>query len=147
MKLFEVNDRGMVWNYFHAKLGLSDTADFRGVLHVPVEYQGLTASMDHVGIAIGYASFIGRTCCMHTVISRPDLMTHRILREAFEFPFLVCDLEVVFGLVDSTNEKALSFDKKLGFREFYRIPHAGIDGDLVMLEMRRADCRWLRKPH
>lgn len=147
MKVFEVNDRALVWEYFHTKLGINNTADFRGVLHVPVEYQGLTPSMDHVGVAICYAGFIGKTCCMHTVIPRPDLLTQRIVRESFEFPFLVCNLECVIALVDSTNAAALEFDRRLGFTEFHRIPNAGIDGDMVMLQMLRGDCRWLRKPH
>jgi hypothetical protein len=147
LKVFEVTDRARVWEYFHAKLKVNNTADFRGVLHVPIEFQNEVASMDHVGIAVGYACFTGKTCCMHTVISRPELVTPRIVRETFEFPFLVCDLEAVLALVDSTNAAALNFDTKLGFREFHRIENGGIDGDLVMLEMLRSDCRWLRKPH
>lgn len=145
MKTFQRTDRNMVSEYFFAKLQLQPTADFRGVLHIPTEHESSFASMEHVAIAIGYAGFIGRTCCMHTVITRPDLMTPRIVREAFEYPFNVCNLECVLALVESTNGPALKFDRKLGFREIHRIPHGGLDDDLVVLQMLRADCRWLNK--
>jgi len=135
----------MVWEYFYAKLQLQHTADFRGVLHIPEEYRAEPASMEHVGIAVGYAGFIGKTCCMHTVITRPDLVSPRIVRDTFAYPFITCGLECVLALVESTNGPALKFDKKLGFREVHRIPHGGMDDDLVVLEMLRADCRWLSK--
>lgn len=145
MKTFQNNDNRMVCEYFFAKMQLQPTADFRGVLHIPVEFEHLPASMDHVGIAVGYAGFIGKTCCMHTVITRPDLVSPRIVRETFEFPFIVCGLECVLALVESTNGPALKFNRKLGFREVHRIPHGGLDDDLVVMEMLRADCRWLSK--
>lgn len=145
MKTFAVTDRHLVSDYFLAKLQLQPTADFRGVLHVPSEYHDSVMSMDSVGIAVGYAGFIGRTCCMHSVITRPDLVTPRIVRETFEYPFITCGLECVLALVESTNGAALKFDKKLGFREIHRIPHGGMDDDLVVLQMLRGDCRWLDK--
>jgi hypothetical protein len=144
---FAINNRHIVFDYFAKKLEIRHTEDFRGVLHVPIECRRQLANMEDVGIAVAYAGFNGRTCCMHTVIARPDLVSPRIVRETFEFPFLVCNLEAVIALVDSTNDKAMSFDTKLGFREVHRIPNGGNEGDLCILQMRRADCRWLRKPH
>jgi L-amino acid N-acyltransferase YncA len=69
------------------------------------------------------------------------------VRDTFAFPFEVCNCEAVLALVDSTNDAALNFDSKLGFREIARIPNGGTDGDLVVMQMTRAECRWLRKPH
>ncbi len=145
MKTFARTDRDMVCEYFFAKMQLQPTADFRGVLHVPVEYEHEVASMDHVGIAVGYCGFIGRTCCMHTVITRPDLLTARMMREFFGYPFNVCGVECALALVESSNGPSLKFCKKVGFKEVHRIPNGGLDDDLVMLQMLRADCRWLSK--
>ncbi len=145
MKTFEVTDRRMVSEYFLAKLDIQPTSDFRGVLHVPSEYTGHAASMDQVGIAVGYCGFIGKTCSMHTVITRPDLMTQKMMREFFEYPFNVCGLECVLALVESTNGPCLKFIKKVGFKEVHRIPNGGLDDDLIVLQMLRADCRWLDK--
>lgn len=143
----QLNAAQAVHAFFADRLGLKWSEDFRGNLWVPDEYSGQVANMDHVAIAVAYNAFIGRTCCMHTVIQRPDLVSPRVVRDTFAFPFEVCNCEAVLALVDSTNEAALSFDTKLGFREIARIPNGGTDGDLVVMQMTRADCRWLRKPH
>jgi RimJ/RimL family protein N-acetyltransferase len=97
-------------------------------------------------VAVGYNGFVGRTCCMHVVVNKPEHMTRSIVREAFEYPFLRAGCEAVIGLVDSVNQAAIDFDKRLGFVEVARIAHAGLEGDLVILRMLRSECRWLR-PH
>lgn len=134
-----------VWEYFNAKLGLHPSDDFRGVCyvrsHLPPD---MPMGMDDVTVAVGYNGFIGRTCCMHVVIDRPESFTRKILREAFEYPFVRCGCEAVIGLVDSVNEAAVEFDKRIGFVEVARIAHAGLEGDLVILRMLRSECRWLR---
>lgn len=145
--MIEVNDAQAVHAFFLDRLGLHWSHDLRGVLHVPDEYRNEVASLESVAVAVAYNAFIGRTCCMHTVIQRPELVSPRIVRGAFTFPFEVCNCEAVLALVDSTNDAALSFDTKLGFTEVARIPNGGTDGDLVVLRMLRSDCRWLRKPH
>lgn len=145
--MFQATDARLVHQFFHDRLGLHWSEDFRGVVHVPDEYANRQASMDHVAVAVAYNAFVGRTCCMHTVIQRPDLVSPRIVREAFEFPFVVANCEAVLGLVDSKNEAALSFDKKLGFKEIAVIPNGGPEADLVVLRMLRSECRWLRKAH
>jgi hypothetical protein len=140
----ETNARDFVQSFFIERLGLKHSDDFRGVLHIPDHYAGEVARMDHVGVAVGYNNFVGRTCCMHVVIQKPEMMSPRVVREAFAFPFQVCGLEAVLGLVDSANADALDFDTRLGFTEVARIPHGGMLADLVILRMTRGECRWLR---
>jgi hypothetical protein len=135
---------GVVWQFMHDRLGLHASEDFRGVLYVPDEYANQLAVMDHVAVGVAYNSFIGRTCCMHTVIQRPDLVTARMVRDAFAYPFEVCNCEAVLGLVDSTNDAALSLDRRLGFKDLATVPNGGPDGDLIVLRMLRSECRWLR---
>ena len=139
-------DNAMVWSFFKDRLGLHHSADFRGVMHIPSEYANEVPNMDQVAVAVGYNAFIGRTCCMHCVVQRPELLTRAMVREAFEFPFVIAECNAILALVESTNAAALKFDKKLGFREVYRIPQGGMDGDLCVLQMLRTECRWLR-PH
>lgn len=140
----EATDRRTVHSFFADRLGLNWSEDFRGVLHIPRAYDNAVANMAHVGIAVGYNGFIGRTCCMHVVIQKPELMSPRIVRDAFTFPFEKCGCEAVLGMVDSTNAEALDFDRRLGFTELTRIPNGGLDGDLVIFRMLRGECRWLR---
>jgi hypothetical protein len=54
-------------------------------------------------------------------------------------------VEVIYGPVESTNKKALEFDKKIGFTEHTRLKGAIPGGDLVILSMYRGQCRWLDK--
>ena len=140
----EATDRRLVHSFFFDRLGLNWSEDFRGVLHVPKAYESAPADMAHVGVAVGYNGFIGRTCCMHVVIQDPRAMSPRVVRDAFAFPFEKCGLEAVLGMVDSTNDAALDFDRRLGFTEIARIPNGGLEGDLVIFRMTRAECRWLR---
>lgn len=143
--MISCTDRRLVHSFFFDRLGLHWSEDFRGVLHVPEANRGDVMRMEDVAIAVGFNGFIGRTCCMHAVIQRPDLVSPRLVRETFEFPFLHCDCEAVLGFVDSTNDAALSFDRRLGFKDIAVIPNGGPDADLIILRMMRADCRWLRK--
>lgn len=138
-------DRHLVHSFFHDRLGLHWSEDFRGVLHVPDEFSNQPARMEDVAIAVAWNGFIGHTCCMHAVIQRPELVSPRIVRETFEFPFLHCGCEALLAFVDSSNDAALRFDRKLGFVDVATIPNGGPDADLIVLRMMRADCRWLRK--
>ncbi len=142
-----ITDRDAVWHFFNDRLGLHHSEDFRGVCHFldRDSLPGTLFSMDAVSVAVAYNCFVGRTCCMHTVIQRPEGVTPRVVREAFEFPFLVANCEAVLALVDSENDAALDFDKRLGFREIATVPHGGPVADLVILRMLRGECRWLRK--
>lgn len=147
MTMPRVETPAVVWQFFNAKLGLHPSEDFRGVCHLrPDLVPGMPVGMEDVAVAVAYNGFVGRCCFMHTVITRPECVTRAVVREAFNYPFVVCNCEAIVALVDSGNEAALSFDKRLGFTEIARIPHAGPEGDLVILRMLRSECKWLR-PH
>jgi hypothetical protein len=143
--MMQIHDPHIVHAYFHQELGLHWSDDIRGVLYVPDEYLGEIADPSHVVVAVAYNDFIGRTCCLHSVIAHPEKVTRKMVRETFMFPFEVCKCEAVLALVDSTNDAALSFDHKLGFREVHRIPNGGTDGDLIVLQMLKDGCRWLKR--
>lgn len=140
-------DRHLVHAFFNERLGLHWSDDFRGVLYIPDEFMGELTDVEHVAVAIGYNAFIGRSCCMHIVIQRPEYFTAKVIREAFEFPFIVCGCEAALALVDSLNAESLAFCARVGFEEKMRVPNGGPEGDLVVMQMLRSECRWLRKPH
>ena len=139
------SDRQIVADFFKDRLGLYKSEDLRGVLWVPDEYALKVRDPDDIAVAVGFNAFIGRTCCIHTVIQRPELLTRYMIRETFNYVYNVCGVETVLGLVDSTNHKALEFDRKLGFKELYRIPNGGIDEDLVVLGMNKSECKWIKE--
>jgi hypothetical protein len=95
---------------------------------------------------VGYTAFIGKTCQIHMVNLKGGYTPRALLFSAFDFPFNYCGLEKVFGIVNSKNIKAMEYDQKLGFKEALRFNgmHED-DGDLVVLHMDKADCRWIRE--
>ena len=96
---------------------------------------------------VGYNAWLGRTVQMHVASMAvgkyvPREFTHCV----FDYVFNGHDVSIVFGIVNSLNEQAMNFDLRLGFKEKQRWQGMHDDGgDLVLLEMHRDDCRWLRK--
>jgi RimJ/RimL family protein N-acetyltransferase len=140
----QFRDAHIVHAFFHEALGLHWSDDFRGVLYVPEVYLGSQAAPDHVAIGVAYNSFVGKVCCIHSVVRRPQSVTRAILRATFEFPFEHCHCDAVLALVDSTNDAAMNFDTKLGFKQIACVPRGGVDGDLNVLQMLKSECRWLK---
>ena len=95
---------------------------------------------------IGYTAFIGKTCQMHMINLKGGYTPKGLLFGAFDYPFNYCGLEKVFGIVNSKNVKAMEYDQKLGFTEATRFEGMHEDnGDLVVFQMGKADCRWIRE--
>ena len=95
---------------------------------------------------VGYTAFIGKTCQMHMVNLKGGYTPKQLLKSAFEYPFNHCNLEKVFGIVNSKNTKAIEYDQKLGFKEAHRFAGVHDDGgDIVVFEMDKADCRWIKE--
>jgi hypothetical protein len=95
---------------------------------------------------IGYNAFIGKTCQMHVVNLKESYCPRGVLFGAFDYPFNFLGLEKVFGIVNSLNTRAMEYDKKVGFKEVIRFPGMhGDGGDLVVFEMNKVDCRWIKE--
>jgi len=93
---------------------------------------------------IGYTAFIGKTCQMHMVNLKGGYTPKGLLFGAFDFPFNHCGIEKVFGILNSNNTKAMEYDRKLGFKEALRFEGMHDNGgDLVVLHMNKADCKWI----
>lgn len=139
-------NRNLVADFFDKKLALHNSADLRGILWVPEEFSmsGTPMSMDQVAIGVAYNGFIGKTCAMHVVIQHPKYLSRKIIQTAFVYPFVQCGVEVILGLVDSTNKAAEDFDRRIGFKEVHTVRNGGLDGDLIIFQMHKADCRWLQ---
>lgn len=142
---FHISDPALVQDFFKDRLGLAVGEKFKGILWIPIEHLGKVRDMDHVAVAVGFDGWVGRTCCMHTVIQMPEKLNREMIRESFDYIFNTCQMQCVLGLVDSTNTSAVKFDTRLGFKEVHRISQGGIDGDLIVFSMTRADCRWLKE--
>ncbi|MGE0677754.1 hypothetical protein [Pseudolabrys sp.] len=90
-----------------------------------------------------YQNFTGRSIGMHVAGFTPNWINKDLLWVCFDYPFTQLGCELVLGTVPAANTKALDFDLKLGFKEVTRVPDVFPNGDLVIVAMRREECRWL----
>ena len=96
-----------------------------------------------VKAVIAYTNFQDKSCCMHVASIQNGWISKDLLWAAFDYPFNKLKVKVILATVASTNEEALKLDRHLGFVDKAYIEDAHTDGDLVILAMRRENCRWL----
>lgn len=93
---------------------------------------------------VGFDGWTQNAAQMHVAIESPGAL-RALLKPSFSYLFGEAGRSIALGLVPSHNETALRFDKHIGFRETYRVKDGWAPGDdMVLLEMRRDECRWLR---
>lgn len=127
----------VLWSWLQERIGLPWSTDFVAL--------GRVRDGKILGV-VGFTNFTGKSCHMH-MAGEGRWMTRTFLRESFRYPFETLGLTMVFGIVPSGNIRALGIDRKMGFRELIYVPDAHPDGGIHILQMKRADCRWLRKTH
>ena len=96
-----------------------------------------------VKAVVAFDNIMDKSCMMHTAAIVPNWISKDLLWAAFDYPFNILKVKVILASVASTNEEALKLDRHLGFVDKAYIEDAHIDGDLVILAMRRENCRWL----
>lgn len=85
----------------------------------------------------------GRSITSHVAL---DTTTAPRAWLAFCFRYVFDQLKVkkMIGIVDSTNEKAIRFDRRLGYVHEATIKDAGRHGDSLIFTMTREQCRFLK---
>lgn len=103
---------------------------------------------DRVLAMIGFTDWSKGSCSMHVALDDSFAGKKgglKLLPYAFDFVFNDCGLTVAIGTVRSDNPKALALDLNVGFREVFRGRDWCEPGvDLIYLEMRKDECRWLK---
>ena len=133
-----VDLRGIAATILQKEVGVQPCADLQAIFWL--------AENGDIEWVVGYTAFIGKTCQMHMVNLKGGYTPKGLLFDSFNYAFNECGREKVFGVVNSLNTKAMDYDKKLGFNEVLRFAGMHDDGgDLVVLEMNKANCRWIRE--
>lgn len=105
-------------------------------------------AVDATGAIRGMVGFDGWTenaAFAHMAVNTP-MAWRALIPACFTYPFIECDREVLLGVIPANNTKSWGMASHLGFR----IAHTVRDGwargvDLLLLELRRDDCRFLRR--
>ncbi len=120
-----------------ADLPYSPSSGFRGISYV---VQSSTLAV------VAYDNWTDNAVFMHcwSQATKP-WFDSRYLHEIFTYPFQTCNRGLVIGLTQGDNVPIIEFCRRVGFKETYRIKDGfKLGTDLVIQEMRREDCRWLR---
>jgi len=96
-----------------------------------------------VKAVVAFDNVLDKSCMMHTAAIVPNWISKDLLWACFDYPFNILKVKVILASVASTNTEALRLDRHLGFVDKAYIEDAHIDGDLIILAMRRENCRWL----
>ena len=109
------------------------------------EARAIVAITDHGAIAgmVGYDLWTENSVWMHIALASPAALRSLIV-PGFEYPFVHGKKNVALVMVRSTNSRSYDLCQRLGFREGYRVKDGIRAGeDMVFMEMRKAECRWL----
>lgn len=99
----------------------------------------------------GYSAWTPNSVTLHVAMDEADPSDRReaaavLIPATFQYPFEERGLKVVLAGVISSNAKSLALCRRLGFREVHRVVQGWDDEtDLVLLEMRRDECPWVRR--
>jgi len=91
-----------------------------------------------------YTNYTRRTVQMHMAGFVPRWATPELMWVIYDFPFNYLKVEKVIATVPSTNERSVAIVFKMGFQHLTSIPEIVVNGDMLVFEMLRKDCRWLK---
>lgn len=111
------------------------------------EARGIEA-IDSRGVVRGqvaYDNWTENAVQAHMAVDTP-VAWRALVKPAFEYPFTQSGKSVIMGVIPAGNARSVHLAKRLGLRETYRVRDGWANGeDLVVLEMRRDECRWLQE--
>jgi L-amino acid N-acyltransferase YncA len=90
-----------------------------------------------------YSGFKGKSCNF-SLAGNGNFMSKDFLWAMFDYPFNKLKLKVIIATISGINDKSLKLSRHLGFEEVATIADAHEDGDLVIMVMRRENCKWLQ---
>ena len=94
---------------------------------------------------VGYNNFTEKLCQIHVASTDVYWLNKDLLFAIFDYPFNKVGVKVILAPICKDNHKSLNLCRKLGFEKVAEIPYAHKDGDLVIMSMKRNQCKWLQQ--
>lgn len=101
-------------------------------------------STDKLAGGVFFTDYNVASMNIHVASFRPYWITPQFLWLTFDYPFNVCNINKLIGLVPESNKAAIKFDLNLGFVEEARIRDVFPEGAMIVFGMYKADCRFLK---
>lgn len=98
---------------------------------------------DRIWGMVVFDAWTDNSCQLHIAADSPVVL-RVLVGPLFSYPFLEAERGVIIGIVPEHNQKSLNIAERFGFKEVSRIRDGfARHDDLVVLEMRKEDCRWI----
>ena len=91
----------------------------------------------------GYTNFMPKACEIHIGSVGEHWANKDFIWAVFDYPFNKLGLSVILGQICADNIDALKLNRHLGFKVVAEIPDAHMSGDLVIMAMKKEECRFL----
>lgn len=94
-----------------------------------------------------YERFTGKSVVASIAVDDPKRLTREWLWAIFDYPFNQLGVSKILVHVCSSNEASAHLARRFGFKTVAVVPEVYEDGDMIIMELVRNDCKWLEKPH
>jgi RimJ/RimL family protein N-acetyltransferase len=92
---------------------------------------------------VGYNNFTDNLCQIHVASTDVYWLNKKLIFAIFDYPFNKLGVKVIIAPIYKGNVKSLNLCRKLGFEKVADIPYAHKYGDLIIMSMKRNQCKWL----
>lgn len=90
-----------------------------------------------------YNCFYGKTCQQHVAIKKGAYIPRRFVHYVYYYPFETVNAHTLIAVLQENNADIVKLAKHAGFEEVYRIDGGFEDCDLIILTLKKSDCRFL----
>lgn len=113
---------------------------------LPLPYSSAMKGVCNDGAMVVYDGWTPNSVQCHVFSTGPRFLLDPVyLKEIFTYPFVQCDKGLLYTITPSDSRESLAVSKALGFREVFRQKDGWDVGiDMIVKEMRKEDCRWIR---
>jgi hypothetical protein len=94
---------------------------------------------------VGYNNFTERLCQIHVASTDVYWLNKYLLFAIFDYPFNKLKVKAIIAPICKDNVKSLNLCRKLGFEQVADIPYGHPNGDLIVVAMKRNQCKWLQQ--
>ena len=117
-----------------------------GKFEYPQETACIGQEKDGKLIAVlGYNNLTPNSCQIHVASTDVYWLNKDLLFAIFDYPFNKLGVKVILAPIYKGNTKSLNLCRKLGFEQVADIPYGHPEGDLIVVAMKRNQCRWLQQ--
>lgn len=117
-----------------------------GEFNYPQETMCIGQEKDGELIAVvGYNNVTTNSCQIHVASTDVYWLNKDLLFAIFDYPFNKLKVKVILAPICKENVKSLNLCRKLGFEQVGEIPYGHSNGDLIVVAMKRNQCKWLQQ--